>query len=562
MRSPRRNGSEAGFTILELMITIAVFAVVAQGFVIFLRNASKVSVSDRLKAEAYEHAVQMLEELRSLVLDDNVEVTVLMDPLYNDGRDALGNPILKYTLTTKSDVTKPGGTSAADYVTGAHRLSTNPVTKDGYTFVRNVEVTSDLNDEKIKKIRVRVWRARPNSGTASASTPTAASVLPIAEVFATVRSLAQGNAPAQVMDVYLVALESVPGWWSRTSNLIPLMRASLVSLQSRNPGLVLRPHWIRRMSYGRDLEYVPEVNNATEAAVNGALDRAYVYPGLITYSDGQDYYYLPSWFKARVNFDGVIQTASANNIDGYAIADQYNHVMRLPDEQRIYAIHQLVNLNRGAEAPEISLRMLLEKLNDTNDHDLDNSIVINLHGEMLPVVPLRNYSDAAKDPQYFWNTRSPKRAWRAVTHPEKLSYTAGSDVVLRTYLYDMQAGSYADPITSTVEDDLVNYVTLFMPDLDLSNLKEVDRMQGNSRVTYAWKRSTATAVTLTASLSSAWITYTAGVSISTYGDSNNIATASWWADVYSPPGRSPGLRVVFQGGTPTARAYINKPYLP
>jgi prepilin-type N-terminal cleavage/methylation domain-containing protein len=87
MRSLRRNGSEAGFTILELMITIAVFAVVAQGFLLFVRNASKVSVADRLKAEAYEHAVQMLEELRSLVLDDNVEVTVLADPLYNDGRD-------------------------------------------------------------------------------------------------------------------------------------------------------------------------------------------------------------------------------------------------------------------------------------------------------------------------------------------------------------------------------------------------------------------------------------------------------------------------------------------
>ena len=28
MRSPRRNGSEAGFTILELMIAIAVFAIV------------------------------------------------------------------------------------------------------------------------------------------------------------------------------------------------------------------------------------------------------------------------------------------------------------------------------------------------------------------------------------------------------------------------------------------------------------------------------------------------------------------------------------------------------
>jgi hypothetical protein len=241
------------------------------------------------------------------------------------------------------------------------------------------------------------------------------------------------------------------------------------------------------------------------------------------------------------------------------MADQWNHAMRLPDEERLYAIHRLVANNRGAEAPEMSMRMLLEKMNN-NDPEMRNSIVINLHGEMVPVLPLRNYSDPAKDPQYFWNGRTPARAWRAVTHPESLSYAAGSDVGLRVYAYDMGARAIADPITYTVEDDVMNYVTLFIPDADLGNLKTVQRMQGNSRKAYAWKYNTGNTYTANAT---EWVSITTVANTIANTGATSTATALWWADEYTPPGRTAaGLRIVFQGVTTTARAFEGKQYIP
>ena len=61
---------------------------------------------------------------------------------------------------------------------------------------------------------------------------------------------------------------------------------------------------------------------------------------------------------------------------------------------------------------EPTLRLLLEDLNSDPDK-YKNALVVNLHGELLPMPALRNFSDAAKDP-----VNHP--GWRVVTHPEEL----------------------------------------------------------------------------------------------------------------------------------------------
>jgi hypothetical protein len=544
----KRSGQEGQSTV-EVLIASAVLAVAVQAAVLVVRTASRLNVDNRDKAFAAEKAMQMLEELRGLVLDDVIDIKNL-ENAYADGRGGAPGyvPNYKFTLTTKQDVTTPGGVLAPDYQTATHPLSANPIRNKGYVFVRHVDVVGNTIDPNTRKVYVRVFYAAPNPGNASPSTPSAkaTNAVPLAEVFGIVRSLGAVDQPSQVLDVHLVALESVPGWWSRTSNLIPLMQSSLVSLQARNPGLKIRAHWIRRMSYGRDLEYTPEINSSVRADSSGAFKKAYVYPGLVQYDDSDDFYYSPDWFKARVNIDGAIKNVE----EGYPIADQFNHAMRYPDEERLYKILCTIAANRGSAPPEMSLRMLLEKMS-ANDPSLRNAIVINLHGEMVPAVPLRNYSDAAKDPQAYTSRGGTlvDRAWRAVTHSERLHYdttVAGqADQSVNVYAYDMNPP--ADPITAADEDDIIDSVTVFIPGADLSNLKGVERVQGNSRVPYY----------RFAYNSANWTN-----SGSTIQDGPAAASSAWVADAFTPAGRSSGLRIRLHGVTPTARAYNGPVYVP
>ena len=61
---------------------------------------------------------------------------------------------------------------------------------------------------------------------------------------------------------------------------------------------------------------------------------------------------------------------------------------------------------------EPTYRLFLEDLcTDTDKYE--NALIINLHGELLPMPAMRNYSDPAKDP-----IAHPE--WRVVTHPEEL----------------------------------------------------------------------------------------------------------------------------------------------
>jgi prepilin-type N-terminal cleavage/methylation domain-containing protein len=552
MKQRQKNPGQGGYTIIEVLIAMAVLVI-----------ASKQTVESRLKAEANEHAIQMLEELRSVVINNNVAITVLDN--YGDTRDTLtNNPIYRYTLTTQKEITQDTfGNPVPDNASAINRLSGNPLSPNGFTFVRRVEISKDITDPNLRKIHVTVWAAAPNPGPPPAAMGTAIPLnvsQPMAEMFGIVRSLAAGTTPSQVLDVYLIALESVPGWWSRTSELIPLMRSSMISLQASNPGLVLRPHWIVRMSYGRDAEYTPEVNAAVEAQTAGAFKKTYIYPGLITYTEGQDDYFLPTWFKARVNADSAMDYN-----DGYAIADQWNHAMRLPDENNLFAIHQQVNLNAGLAAPEVSLRMMLDNMNSLNSGAralMTNAIIINMHGEMLPVPPLRNYSDAAKDPAYYWGGRGgslTNRAWRAVTHAERLAYSRNgasgitNTVALRVYAYDMN--TLADPITPSAEDDLVDTITLFVPGANTGNVGSVSRMRGNSRYSYYW-------ISQTASTFGSIVTGALNTTGTTNFDgTGSLAASVWVADNYTPPGRSatPGLRIRLYGTTPTARVFHGSP---
>jgi type II secretory pathway pseudopilin PulG len=537
-----KPGQSGGFSILELMITMAVLVVIVQAFGVFMKNVSVQNLLYREKNLAMEKAIQMLEELRSLVNEENVSVSVLNQ--YDDTRDS-GIPVYKFTLSTRRNITHDPsnpGVALNDAQQALLPVSGNPLIPGrGYKYCRHVEISNDPNDASIKHIRVRVFKATNNLGADETNPAMAAEKKPLAEVFSIVRSMGQDSIPTQVIDIYLVNIESVPGWWSRNTRLQTLMQSTLYSLQARNRGLRFREHWVRRMSFGRDLEYTPEINHPVRADDNFAFQKTYIYPGLIQYDDGDDKYYDSNWFQARINEGGTI----ANNL-GYALADQFNHAMRLPDEENLYEILKTIATNRGEEAPELSLRLLLEKMN-RQDPDMLNSIVINLHGEMIPVVPLRNYSDPAKDPEYYEQKRMglghPPYGLRAVTHPEKIHFNSTSEnPAVRVYGFNTNPSLIPAQVS---ENDTIDVVTLFIPGASVENLNQVERLQGNSFTPYYWHRFNDSSWNRTGDI---------------IHDNWNPANSNWTADNYTTPDGRVGLRILLFGVTPTARPYAGNAY--
>ena len=568
---------QGGQSIVEAVMAVAVLGIAAQSAALVVRAMAKQNVTNRDRTLATEKALQMLEELRELVLTGNANIKTL-DAYSDTFNPNTGAVSYRWTLTTKAAITMQAGLAVPDYQTAMDPHSANPVRTGGFAFVRHVDVIPNTADANVRTIYVRVYAAAGNPGpVASSFTAQPSGGQPLAEVYGIVHSLGLTVPPSQVLDMYFVALENVPGWWMRTSNLIPLMQASIVNLQAMNPGLVVRSHWIQTMSYGRDLEYTPEINaEGTLADTTGALGETYVYPGYVTWDTGPDYYYLPSWFLGRIDMGGYMpppwgSTATwpsdmSNPNLGYSMADQFNHAMRYPDEQNLYSVISQIASNNGYPAPQISWRMLLEDLND-GDPTVRNAIILNLHGEMVPVPPLRNYSDAARDPDYYETVRVPARAYRAVAQPEQLWYdqyipAQANNQAVNVYAYDAQP---SEIVNDTPTTEVVDTVTLYIPNVSGVPgtaaapyiLSEIDRIQGNSKTPY-YRFLNGACGSCTPFYTFSPNTYTTVVTDSPNG---TTYTATFWADNYSPPGRdNSGVRIQLFGTTPTARTFNGSEY--
>jgi hypothetical protein len=232
-------------------------------------------------------------------------------------------------------------------------------------------------------------------------------------------------------------------------NIVPFVEGAMSDLEARQPGLQFRRHWIRKLSYGRDPWYTPYVNKELDST--NAINSVYFYPGLMPSGSAVDNYYPPDFFTGQVNVDGGLvngYNATTNPLP-YSLADQYNHAMRYPDEQALYVSRR----NAGLDS-EPTLRLLLDDMY-MHPRLYQNAIVINLHGELFPFPPVRNYSDAAKNPEKYPYVR-------AVTHPELLHYGNADNVFLRVYSYHTAAnpalapdwlgkGGPAVPITVTIK---------------------------------------------------------------------------------------------------------------
>ena len=389
-------------TLVEALVALAIVGMIVTSSVALITSALR-STKDNLNRQfASQKAVSMLEELRALIQTQNGTTTVVLDD-YDDG--TTNQPV----LTTQRGITNP-----ADVVSGNRRIGSR------WLFERRVTVQRVRGANDLRLVNVKVF---VNEKTGPRL---------LAEVAGLLSTIGTNAPPTQVYDIYLIAIENVPGWWVYMQNIVPFVEGAMQDLEARHPGLQFRKHWIRKLSYGRDPYYTPYVNEAADSTQS--IPSVYFYPGLMPSGSAVENYYPPDFFSGRISVDGTLQNgydATANAIP-YSLADQYNNGMRYPEERALFDARVAAGLE-SADAP--TFRLLLDEMYMHPSRYL-NAIVINLHGELFPFPPVRNYSDAAKSPAALPNVR-------AVTHPERLRYTNSDAVNLRVYSYHTNVASPA-----------------------------------------------------------------------------------------------------------------------
>ena len=395
--------NERGSSLIEVLVSLGLVVVVVFGLLDYTKSAFTTTKHNADRQFATEKAISMLEELKSIVQVQSDSTTVLDG--YDDGA-AYNN-----VLTTDRSVTNP-----------LTAPSNNIRLGDGtYKYARQVTVSllPGTTDPNVRLVNVRVVLNKDLNGDGQKDM--------LAEVAGVIRTAAGNYAPTQVYDVYALAIENVPGWWVYMANLIPFMQTAFQNLQARNPGLEYRVHWITKLSYGRDTQYTPQINNSVDS--RQPINKVYFYPGKMPTGEAVAYYYPPDNFNGHILVDNTDTNGydATTNPDPYALADMYNNAMRYPDELALFN-QRVTDGTETDDSP--TLRILLERLYQ-HPELFRNAIIINLHGELFPFPPIRNYSDPAKDPA----TTSLQNV-RVVTHPERLHYiNTATSIKLRVYGY-------------------------------------------------------------------------------------------------------------------------------
>lgn len=453
-----------GFSLLEVMVAAGVIATVMLAMAAFQSATLKVNSKEKDRAFATQKAVQIMEEILAYQITAGTASTQNVDSL------AQGDTEYSFKLTIDPNVSDPKMT-----------LSGNVPKGGGYKFVRQVQVVPLSNEKGARRVTVAVYY-----GDGGSTAKAVANSQPLALVTNIVKAAAIRTQPTQVYDIYLVDIENVPGWWTDPNTLRQILANTIDFLKANNPGLEIRTHWVRRLGYGRDPYYTPISNKSQSADNTGAVpfNWVYFYPGKLTSTTMK---YNPDVLKGQMNVDGTDQNALFQGPNAgylpdaqvpYSFADEFNHAMRYPQEQDKYNV--AVSAANHKNVPEMSLRMLLEQMYAGN---LKNAIIVNLHAELIPTPPMRNYSDAAKVPRSPGNPSLIKSTFgvdpgsltsaqldegshaRLVTHPRDLEVDAGNWTDLRVYPFKSQnyytepTGDYqnARVVVRGIKNDLYNW---------------------------------------------------------------------------------------------------------
>lgn len=524
----KKRFDQKGYTLIEVAMATVVLGVMATTLVLSNRLLNKEEVKNADQTFATQKAIQMYEELRSLVNGNQQLGVGVLDNYSNNSRYDL-------CLTTDVNVDNASVTASTAVIDAAagNVLSGNMKTSGIWRYMRQVEINRVANDIYARQVTVKVFLYPGNSYDETNPQPGPL----LATVGGVLRTSETPYEPSQVMDLYILQITTIPAWWAVLPTLSQAMQTSIYDLEGRTPGLVIRPHFITRSSYGRDTYYQPYTNSVAHPAETTTFPWAYFYPGYAmqdaTACNCDAQYYDPDndqnslQMAGQVLLDGTSDPVYSSQFDtssgvNYTIADQYNNAMRYPDEIAAYnavtEAYAAAATIKDSGVTEISYRMLLEGML-SQPQSFENSIIVNLHGELLPLPPIRNYSDPAKDPgnqlvdllggsnPYAqsvscnianWTTSgSPSIAVtggntnvRVVTHPELLYYpgatTSSSSVTIRLRVYAYYDTEDTGGQFPPTNDPRVPAISLFFPDASVT-VQAVTAIIGNNiNLNYAY----------------------------------------------------------------------------
>lgn len=447
-----KNKLRKGLTLMETLISIAVLMIILVVGISFITYISKESKELKEKAFAVLKANQILSEIRNYV-DSNKEALNLK--YLHNFNDFNFNPYL-----TIENVSNPLLAPSEN----------KPLNTNDYTFYRRIRVyplPNRTNSDNVRVVEVSIFK-RENNGNYKFLT----------SATTVINTLANFSPPTQVYDIYFLSIGTVPGWWVFTPQIRKVVDYVISDLEDRNNGLRINPHFITTMAYGgRDPYYSPFIGERINSPNDGTpLDSPFVY-----YLAGTSYINnspsLPFRYNTFNLITGYINKKTETEftktyVYPYSIADQYNHAVRYPQELKNYQAIVEYTKQNNLPKPEISYRMLIEKL--YNDPAYQNSIIINLHGELMPILPVRNYSDPAKlpyiDRSYYPVLPGQETKYkniRVVVHPENIAYPDTSipnfeDITLRVYAYQL------NPNANILPNDRVENITLLIGPLKSS----------------------------------------------------------------------------------------------
>ncbi len=470
------NNRESGFSLMEVIVAMTILLFVGFAVMSSFQSLKMSSVSNQDKIFASQKVIQMMEELRSVAVAASTNLTQL-------DKYADGGGVKNKVLTTLAGV-KP-----------EDNLSGNA----GGRYYRQIVIAKIPSDVRSRRVEVRVFLTQTDEV--------------LSEGISVLKSLASQDIPNQVFDLYVLNISNSQSSWERPGALADFNNF-ILDLNIRNPGLEIRPHVITRLAYGRDPYYSPFINNNHTAddplLVNNPVLGVYWYPGRL---DANNAYYDSNIFPGRhlkerfpipaPNTDPYQELVPPNPISGPdyvagvgvspltleqggSVADQFNHAVRYPDEDRLF----LAATNRAdflkIPRPEPSLMMILNQLN-IQPNAYRNAIFVNLHGNTLPLPPMRNYSDPAKDPVLFPNVR-------VVTHPERIWYDSNDTadyndrVRLRVYSYVTNPD---DPFWGiNHDDDFISPISIVLSNADNelipANRITISKYSGDSGTAYTF----------------------------------------------------------------------------
>ena len=205
-----------GFTLVEVIIVILILGLVSVTIMNISYFMSRQSIRTKEQTFGTQKVIQMMEELRSLVSGSEQESINVLDD-YDDGA------VFNNFLTTDKAVTNPNFPPSNNVETGS-----------GWKYIRQIIVKGIEGEPYARKVNIRVYRADPNN-------PTEGGEL-LAETMSVLKTIKSGFVPTQVYDVFILALENVPGWWSALSTMKPQFEQVINDIQNRCSGLEIRTH--------------------------------------------------------------------------------------------------------------------------------------------------------------------------------------------------------------------------------------------------------------------------------------------------------------------------------